>query len=297
MFEAAGDEWGLTVASGSLLIAELVDARSQADIAAAAERVAVHARWANDRLWIDWAEIQLVIAQAMGATPVEACLRWLDEHPDVERRSVLPHRDRLLAMLGRFDEANRLLTETGDRMAELGTLRSHVWLSSRRFEVAMLEGDAGRAEAAAREMCETAPAVGELGNFMWFCCNLAQALLELGRDDEAEQWLERGRASAPSDERLPRMLWRQAKAKVLARRGEYEDGERCAREAVALGAETDMLNAHADALLDLAEVLELAGQDARAELDQALVLYKQKGNLVMAERTRARLVELMAPPA
>jgi tetratricopeptide (TPR) repeat protein len=210
---------------------------------------------------------------------------------------VLPHRDRLLAMLGRFDEAHRLLAEAADRMAELGTLRSHLWLSSRRFEVATLEGDAGRAEAAAREMCESAPAAGELGNFMSFCCNLAQALLELGRDDEAEHWLERGRATAPSEERLPRMLWRQARAKVLARRGEHEEGVRVAREAVALAEETDTLSAHGDALVDLAEVLALAGRDPRAELEQALALYERKGNLVMAERARATLLELTAPPA
>ena len=40
--------------------------------------------------------------------PVEECLRWLDEHPEVELRSVLPRRDPLLAMLGRFDEAHEL---------------------------------------------------------------------------------------------------------------------------------------------------------------------------------------------
>ena len=73
-----------------------------------------------------------------------------------------------------------------------------------------------------------------------------------------------GAQTAPSEERLPQMLWRQARGKVLARRGELEEGERLAREAVALAEETDMLNAHADALLDLAEVLALAGQDARA---------------------------------
>ena len=42
-----------------------------------------------------------------------------------------------------------------------------------------------------------------------------------------------------------------------------------------------MLNAHADALVDLAEVLTLGGQDARADLEQALALYERKGNLVM----------------
>jgi hypothetical protein len=83
------------------------------------------------------------------------------------------------------------------------------------------------------------------------------------------------------------MLWRQVRGQVLAQRGDLEEGERLAREAVALAEETDMLNAHADALSDLADVVSLAGRDPRAELEQALELYERKGNLVMAERTRS----------
>ena len=173
-------------------------------------------------------------------------------------------------------------------------VRFQIYLALRRFDVAMLEGDPARAEAAPRETRERAEATAELDNIMWFCCNLAQALLELGRDDEAEQWLEHGHETSPSGEPLPQMLWRQVRVKLLARRGELEEGERLAREAVALAEETDMLNAHADALIDLAEVLALAGQDARAELDRALALYERKGNLVMAERTRSRVAELTA---
>jgi len=80
----------------------------------------------------------------------------------------------------------------------------------------------------------------------------------------------RGRAVArswardrPREEPLPQILWRQVRGKVIARRGDLQEGERLAREAVALADETDMLNAHGDALTDLAEVLALAGQDAR----------------------------------
>jgi class 3 adenylate cyclase len=294
VFEAAGDEWGLSVANSSLLLVKDYEGHSWADIAAAAERVIRHARRADDLSMSDWAERYLVLAHYHGPTPVRECLRWLDEHPEVERRSVLPYRDRLLAMLGRFDEANRLLAEAADRATERGLFRFQTWIALRRFDVAMLEDDVPAAEAAARETCKRAEAAAELGNFMWFCCNLAQALLGLGRDDEAEQWLERGRETAPSEERLPQMQWRQARGKVLARRGDLEEGERLAREAVALAAETDTLNVHAGALLDLADVLALAGQDARAELDEALALYVRKGNLVMAERTRSRLAELTA---
>jgi hypothetical protein len=51
---------------------------------------------------------------------------------------------------------------------------------------------------------------------------------------------------------------------------------------------------YADALIDLAEVLALADQDARAELNRALTLHERKGNLVMAKRTRSRLAKLTA---
>ena len=292
VFEAAGDDWGLSEMESALLLAEELQG-SCADVAAAAERALGHARRAGDHTMTDWAERELIHAQYKGATPVLECLRWLDEHPEVERRSVLPYRDRLLAMLGRFDDAHRLLAEAADRVADLGAVRFQTSLAVHRFDIAMLQGDAASAEAAARERWESAHASGELANFMWFCCRLAQALLELGRDDEAEQWLERGRET-PSEERLPQMLWRQVRGKVLARRGELEEGERLAREAVALAEESDMLNAHADALLDLAEVLTLASQDARPELDRALALYERKGNLVMVERTRSKLAELTA---
>jgi tetratricopeptide (TPR) repeat protein len=243
---------------------------------------------------MSWAQIQLVHAQHNGTTPVEECLLWLDEHPEVERRSVVPRRDLLLAALGRFDEARRLLSEAADRAAELGAVRLRTSLAWHRFEVAMLEDDPVRAEEAAREACEGAQAAGELGNYMGFCCILAQALVAQGRVDEAEEWLERGHQTAWSDERHTQMLERQVRGTVLARRGDHDEGERLAREAVAIAAETDMLKAHADALVDLAEVLTLAGRDARAELEQALALYERKGNLVMAERTRSRLAELAA---
>jgi class 3 adenylate cyclase/tetratricopeptide (TPR) repeat protein len=290
LFEAAGDASALMIALVALAITEQLDGRSQAAAVAAAERVVEVARRAGNQTYVGWGQSQVAVAQHLGPTPVEECLRWLETHPDFERSSLGVSGAPLLAMLGRFDDANRLLAQAGERIADLGALRSQAFHGLRRFEVARLEGDAQSAEAAARETCETAEATGDLGNFMWFCCNLAQALLELDRDDEAEQWLERGLETA-SDERLPQILWRQVRGKALARRDELQEGERLAREGVALAAETDMLNAHADALLDLAEVLALAGQDTRAELEQAFALYERKGNLVMAERTRSRLAE------
>jgi tetratricopeptide (TPR) repeat protein len=193
-------------------------------------------------------------------------------------------------MLGRFEEARALLAGVTERLEELGATRFRQWLAFRRFEVARLEHDWVEAESAARETCELAEA--ERLNYLWFSCNRAEALVELGRSDEAEHWLDKGIETAATEEPTPQMLWRQVRARVLAGRGEHDEAERLAREAVALAEVTDMLNLHADALISLAEVLVLAGKEARPALEQALALYERKGNLVVAERTRARISAL-----
>ncbi|MFZ0971136.1 MAG: hypothetical protein WAN22_02850, partial [Solirubrobacteraceae bacterium] len=73
-------------------------------------------------------------------------------------------------------------------------------------------------------------------------------------------------------------------ARVLARRGDIEQAEALAGQAVSLGEQTDFLNTRADALLDFANILHLAGcpEAARARAVEALDLYQQKGNSVAA---------------
>ena len=92
------------------------------------------------------------------------------------------------------------------------------------------------------------------------------------------------------------MLWRQVRAKVLARRGERAEAERLAREAVAVGEDTDMLNVQGAAYDDLADVLALAGKvdEAAVALEQALVSYERKGNRVSTQRVQTRLAKLRA---
>ena len=125
---------------------------------------------------------------------------------------------------------------------------------------------------------------------------LAQAYYALDRLEEADAWAGHAGELGASDDAIAQMLSGQVRAKVFARRGELADAERIAREAVALCEGTDMLFAQGDTYADLAEVLSLAGRpkEAAEALEQALERYERKGNLVMAERTRARLAELNA---
>jgi tetratricopeptide (TPR) repeat protein len=125
---------------------------------------------------------------------------------------------------------------------------------------------------------------------------LAHAYYELGQLEEAEQWAARSAELGASDDATTQMLWRQARAKVLARRGEHADAERLAREAVEIGERTESPNAQADTYADLGEVLTLAGRlhEAAEALEQALSRYEAKENVVMAGRMRERLAALRA---
>ena len=92
------------------------------------------------------------------------------------------------------------------------------------------------------------------------------------------------------------MLWRQAQALIQAHRGEHEDAEHLAREAVAIGKQTDALTSQGDAFRDLAEVLRASGgiEAAADALEQALDRYERKKNVAMSAQVRARLTELQA---
>ena len=57
---------------------------------------------------------------------------------------------------------------------------------------------------------------------------------------------------------------------------------------------TDEIDHQGQAWFDLAEVLELGGkwEEARKALTESIPRFERKGNVVMAERARARLNEL-----
>jgi len=83
--------------------------------------------------------------------------------------------------------------------------------------------------------------------------------------------------------------WRGPRAKALARRGELEAAEQLARDAVALAEQSDFLDLHGNALMDLSEVLWIRGRSAEATTaaESALAIFRRKGNRVSAKRARA----------
>jgi tetratricopeptide (TPR) repeat protein len=126
---------------------------------------------------------------------------------------------------------------------------------------------------------------------------LAEALYSAGSYEEAETFLEQGAAASP-DDAIGQVWLLRTSAKLTARRGESSEAELLARKAVAIVDDMDSPNTMADTLLDLAEILKLAGrhEEATGAIAEAIRLYEEKGNVVMAKKTRALLEELTAEP-
>lgn len=209
------------------------------------------------------------------------------EHP-----GFVAARAHALAMLGRFGEARMIIEASTSQLSARG---AGVQLAEAVVSLSAVELLAGKPVAAERAARESWDMWQRMGNRTWAstaAAHLARALYALERLDEAEAAARAVRELSVSDDVEMQSLWRQMQAKVAAHRGEHTEAEQLAQQAVALLEPTDALSAHADALVDLAETLELGEQSGQRALELALQLFTRKGNFVMAERTRARLADL-----
>jgi hypothetical protein len=120
---------------------------------------------------------------------------------------------------------------------------------------------------------------------------LAAVIYAQGRYAEADRWTEASENAASKDDLDARLAWQPVRAKLLARRGEHELGQQMARDVAAAAQGTDALNQCARVLLDLGEVLRLAGceDDAPEFVEQARRRYEEKGNVAGAAQIAAAM--------
>jgi tetratricopeptide (TPR) repeat protein len=298
VFDQEGDELGL--ARAWKLLGELRWHSGGVSWAIEAlERHVEHARRAENPYEETWGIAGLAYALLDGPTPVE---------PGLERSRELLERARggaaepmvsavvanFEAMLGRFDDARSLLA-AAKRVAHI---QSATWYSALvtllAGRVEQFAGDPGLGEADFREAAAVFSGMGE----RWFqgiaAIDLARVLLAQGRRSELGELRESIRDVEDLFDPEFQMKLCAFRAQELALAGEMEAARALADRAVAVAETTDQLNFHAEILGDRADILALARQpasEAAADIEQALALYERKGNLVMAERTRARLAE------
>ena len=233
-----------------------------------------------------------------GPTPVEEGIRRCQTvfaRAEGDRKAMataLFTQAKLEAMRGRFAEARDLIAQAKAMLEEVALT---VWIAGPLAQMtAWVELLAGEPAAAERELRWGVDTLREIGEFAWLptvAGILAEAVSVQGRDEEAEEIVTMGEETAGSDDAYSQGLLRSVRAKSLARRGQVEEAERLAREAVAVAEPTDFLFLQSFARTSLGEVLQLAGRDeeAGAVLAEAVDLAEQKGYVVGAGRARAFL--------
>jgi class 3 adenylate cyclase/tetratricopeptide (TPR) repeat protein len=300
VFEAAGDDLGLARSYRLRMTAPWLALR-YAEMAADAELAAEHARRAGDPGEQGLAEDMLSVAYAFGPLTVAEGLRKfakLQEESPGRRTERDEGKAVLLAMAGRIDESRRLLEQARTTFEELGRAARATAILLAQGIVELIVGDAAEAERFLREGRKKFIRLGEKGVLSTLSAILAQALCLQGRFDEAEHFIEESREFASSEDLASQGGWRQAKAMVLADRGDREEAARLAREAVDMAKSGDAIDDQGEALSVLAEVMAAGGRSEEAVelLREAIERFERKGNVVSADRIGKRLAQLTEEP-
>jgi tetratricopeptide (TPR) repeat protein len=240
----------------------------------------------------DWGSWQLAVKR-YGSTPVPDAIAYLGESLAEAAQAGIPapatafHQAALLAMAGEVEAARELFERTLPEARAFGLL-AEMAIGMEGGFLFQLVGELETAEALLRDTWEMSARVGETGWRSTAGAQLAEVLVEQGRDAEAAEVLAELETLVSPDDFEPQSRIRWVRATMLARQGRLEEAEQLAREAVAIVDESDYLDQRGGAHRTLAEVLALAGRDAEAEAERrtALELYDRKGNVLRAASLR-----------
>ena len=291
--ETIQDHLGLSKAWWLLSEADTIACRWGAR-AKALERAIVHARQLPDdgQLRV----LVVLYAQALhhGPTPVpeavQRCEALLAEHlaaPTFEA-GLSTTLAGLRAMQGRFDEARELYAASIAVYEEFGLRFRRAVRSIVGAQIESLAGDLDAAEAELRAGYSMLDEMGERGTRSTVAGFLADVLSSASHDAEAERFVEITQETAGETDVVSQVLWRRARARTCARRGETRAAEQLARHASRLAEATDFLDLRAGTLAVLGEVLDAAGKSApaAASVEAALEHYERKGNIAALRRAR-----------
>jgi tetratricopeptide (TPR) repeat protein len=198
-----------------------------------------------------------------------------------------------LGMAGRFDEARAVTAEVSAQFVERGARSPLALLQG--LMVPEIENWAGNPAAAVEVGEEGSALLEEIGDRGWLStasAELAECYVQLGELDRAYELTVRSEELGASDDMANEERRREARAKVLARRGEHDEAERLAREALAVSERQEHLDAWA--FMTLGDVLEHAGRTDEAVqwYERAQEAFEQKGIVALSEQVRSRLDSL-----
>ena len=301
LFEQAGDSQGLGAAWYLMGRIEWLSLRCAA-MEAAVKRAIEHFRAGGSFGRMRFALQLLSHAYWYGPVPVPEAIRRCEdlarEAGDNRAVRAVIHGciASMEAMRGDYPRARRQLDEVFAVLQATGQIVGWmpwaVYHECRAF-IARLGHDYQGMEASLRHILDERtmanPSIMLASDVAW----LAEAVHEQGRHAEAAKLCAISERLAAADDVLSQLFWRSVKARALASEGQVRPALRLTSEAVQLAAQTDALNWQANAWMDRARVLQLAGRKREADhaLGGAVERYRQKGNVVSAAAAHAHLAE------
>jgi len=291
--EAAEDESGVAV-GWRVLSALHATAGRYNDAAAAAQQVVAHARRAGEGRMASRAAAgyaTIAMAGSISAADVAVTCRDLLEQVAGDRKAeatILGIVAVAEAMMERFQAARDLHTRARTILAELGPSVTAASMSIEGARVAILAGDLEAAERDLRADDAALAAIGEHYFRSTIVAILAHVLVTLGSLDDAERYATLARELADAEDTESQVLWRVARARLLAARSEMTEALTLASEALAIVDDTESIDLQGNVYVDVGIIRRQAGlqAEAHAALSAALERYERKGNLAAARAVR-----------
>ncbi|MCI0634755.1 MAG: AAA family ATPase [Actinobacteria bacterium] len=261
---------------------------------------ATYFRKVGDAVEEMWALANEAYYAASGPTPVEEaitkCREVLDHVKDrpAQEANVSGDLGFLEAMRGNADAARAATDHARSIRRELGASLELATMTQFAGHIEWFAGDIVAEERERRAGYEAFQRMGATAYTATAAAWLARPLVDLGRDEEAFRLTVESEELAAEDDITAQIPWRQVRATVLARRGEVEEAERLAREAITIAESTDGLLDQGDSYMALATVLRLAAlpTEATEAARAAVERFERKGNVVSAARARAFLEDV-----
>jgi ATP/maltotriose-dependent transcriptional regulator MalT len=163
-----------------------------------------------------------------------------------------------------------------------------------RGELESLAGDPVARERVLREGYEQLSAMGERGILSTIAADLADALVDLGRIDEAEDMCTVAEGAAADEDVLTQVRVKLVRGRLAAERGSMEAALTSVREALARADQGEYYDTRTLSRLVLAQLLLDAGRidEARARAHEVLDLARLRGDVVSQGRAK-NLLERM----
>jgi len=256
-----------------------------AEVAARAQELAVAA---GDEL--ETSHLGYVIVH--GPVPADRCVEIIEADVARVRR---PSPDAIamlgfaLAMTGRAEASRSRFEEALARARELGAEWSIVSIQMYWGSAMLMLDDAAGADEHLRVAVDSLRAMGERSMRSTAAALLAEALYRQGRYAESMAATLESEETTAADDLASQMAWRGVRAKLLAGQADLPGAILLAEEAIAFADKTDFVNMAADAHLDCAIVLQMAGDEIGAEAQAAIAdtLLGSKTNTAARARVEA----------